>query len=107
MERCLTLRFFFAALRLCVKRPASRGNLMQRRQRAKMRKVKLRPYPDESILREMRCSITIRRLEALRVIRLSAPDFSLLPAAAGRPFANGKRACEVRSASTRISCTDD
>jgi len=35
---------FFAALRLCVSRLVSRGNLTQRRQGAKMRKVKIRNY---------------------------------------------------------------
>ena len=52
---------------------------MQRRQRAKMRKVKLRPYPDESILREMRCGITIRRLEALRVSVFRLPTTLYCP----------------------------
>src|SRR5438309_3592459 len=42
--RCsrVLLCVFFVVLRRCVKRPASRGNLAQRRQGAKMRKVKLR-----------------------------------------------------------------
>src|SRR5882724_4918611 len=37
--------FFFAALRLCANRPALRVSLTQRRQGAKMRKVKTRHYP--------------------------------------------------------------
>src|SRR5258706_8367064 len=49
---------------------------------------------DEDILRETHSGITIRPLEALRVIRLFGqhrPDFSLLPAA-DRPLGNTRPA---------------
>ena len=57
---------------------------------------------DEDILRETHSGITIRRLEALRVIRLFGqhrPDFSLLPAA-DRSLANTKAGAAARSVST-------
>jgi len=40
----LTLRFFFAALRLCVKSVVLRSNLTKRREGAKTRKVKPRQH---------------------------------------------------------------
>jgi len=39
-EKYVTLRFFFAALRLCVKTAVRKTNLTQRREGAKTRKAK-------------------------------------------------------------------
>ena len=59
---------------------------------------------DEDILRETHSGITIRPLEALRVIRLFGqhrPDFSLLPAG-DRPLATTKAGADARSVSRYI-----